>query len=181
MGRPAIKRTAIERSSLELFVEKGIDGTSIRDIAQRAGVTEGALYRHHKSKDDLARFLFEQAFATLDEPIHDVLTDDVPSETRVRDLVRELYGLLSRDSFHFHYAFHTNHILLEELRVGDRSLPNVLRRAAKDLVRNDLTLVLACGAILQYALAFRKGQISTSPAVAADQVSHAVIRLLREG
>jgi AcrR family transcriptional regulator len=46
------------RAAVELFVERGIDGTTIRDIAERAGVSEGALYRHFKSKDALAWNIF---------------------------------------------------------------------------------------------------------------------------
>jgi AcrR family transcriptional regulator len=48
----------IMRSAVHLFVERGIDGTSVQDIARRAGVSVGALYRHFKSKEDLAYHLF---------------------------------------------------------------------------------------------------------------------------
>lgn len=47
----------ILRAALKLFVKKGIDGTT-REIADKAGVSEGALYRHFKSKNDLAWHLF---------------------------------------------------------------------------------------------------------------------------
>lgn len=53
------KLPSVLRAALKLFNEKGIDGTTIRDIAKAAGVAEGALYRHYKSKDDLAWALFD--------------------------------------------------------------------------------------------------------------------------
>jgi AcrR family transcriptional regulator len=48
----------IMRAAVRLFVEKGIDGTTTKAIAAKSGVSEGALYRHFKSKEDLAYHLF---------------------------------------------------------------------------------------------------------------------------
>ena len=40
--------------STKLFLEKGFDKTSMRDIAEAANVSKGAIYHHFKSKDDLS-------------------------------------------------------------------------------------------------------------------------------
>jgi AcrR family transcriptional regulator len=40
-------------AALDLFTEKGFDGTSLREIAERLGVTKAALYYHFASKDDI--------------------------------------------------------------------------------------------------------------------------------
>ncbi len=39
--------------ALDLFIEKGYDGTSLREIAERLGITKAALYYHFTSKDDI--------------------------------------------------------------------------------------------------------------------------------
>jgi AcrR family transcriptional regulator len=39
--------------SLDLFIEKGFDGTSLREIAERLGITKAALYYYFSSKDDI--------------------------------------------------------------------------------------------------------------------------------
>ncbi|HXY28292.1 MAG TPA: TetR/AcrR family transcriptional regulator [Acidimicrobiales bacterium] len=39
--------------ALDLFIEQGFDGTSLRQIAERLGVTKAALYYHFESKDDI--------------------------------------------------------------------------------------------------------------------------------
>lgn len=39
--------------STKLFLEKGFDKTSMRDIAEAANVSKGAIYHHFKSKDDV--------------------------------------------------------------------------------------------------------------------------------
>ena len=39
--------------ALDLFIEQGFDGTSLRQIAEQLGVTKAALYYHFASKDDI--------------------------------------------------------------------------------------------------------------------------------
>ena len=39
--------------ALDLFIEKGFDGTSLREIAGQLGFTKAALYYHYASKDDI--------------------------------------------------------------------------------------------------------------------------------
>lgn len=48
----------IARAALELFVQDGFDAATTRQIAARCGLSEGAIYRHYASKDDIARELF---------------------------------------------------------------------------------------------------------------------------
>ena len=43
------------RAALTLFAERGLDGTSVRDIARAAGVQEAVIYRYFASKKALAR------------------------------------------------------------------------------------------------------------------------------
>ncbi|MEW5810530.1 MAG: helix-turn-helix domain-containing protein [Actinomycetota bacterium] len=51
---PAAQRRAmLLDAAAELFVAHGVTGTSIDDVATRAGVSKGAVYHHFASKDDL--------------------------------------------------------------------------------------------------------------------------------
>jgi len=49
----ASTRERILDVALDLFTEKGFDGTSLREISERLGVTKAALYYHFASKDDI--------------------------------------------------------------------------------------------------------------------------------
>ena len=51
----------------ELFTEQGYEGTSLREIADRLGITKAALYYHFHSKDEILTTLLEPAFVLLDE------------------------------------------------------------------------------------------------------------------
>jgi AcrR family transcriptional regulator len=46
-------RARIRDAALRLFAERGLDGTTIRDIAREAGVSGGLIRHHFGSKDDL--------------------------------------------------------------------------------------------------------------------------------
>jgi AcrR family transcriptional regulator len=46
-------RGRLESAALDLLTEKGFDGTTVADIAARAGVTERTFYRHFGDKRDM--------------------------------------------------------------------------------------------------------------------------------
>lgn len=53
--------------ALELFTEHGYDGTSLREIAERLGVSKAALYYHFKSKDEILYELVGGFMAQIEE------------------------------------------------------------------------------------------------------------------
>ena len=59
-------RERIQSIALELFAEQGYEKTSLREIAERLGVTKAALYYHFKSKEDIVRSFTEDYRAELD-------------------------------------------------------------------------------------------------------------------
>jgi AcrR family transcriptional regulator len=65
-GRRGDTRARIQQVALELFAEHGYERTSLREIAERLGVTKAALYYHFKSKEDIVRSFTEDYFGRLD-------------------------------------------------------------------------------------------------------------------
>jgi AcrR family transcriptional regulator len=59
-------RSRIQAVAVELFSEQGYDKTSLREIAERLGVTKAALYYHFKSKEDIVRSLIDDYFGRVD-------------------------------------------------------------------------------------------------------------------
>ncbi|WAH36074.1 TetR/AcrR family transcriptional regulator [Alicyclobacillus dauci] len=47
------KQIKIIQAAVEIFAEKGYSATSTSEIAQKAGVAEGTIFRHYKTKKDL--------------------------------------------------------------------------------------------------------------------------------
>ncbi|MEV6270714.1 helix-turn-helix domain-containing protein [Kribbella sp. NPDC051936] len=59
-------RARIQQAALELFAERGLQQTSLRDIADRLGVTKPALYYHFASREDLLNSLVEPMIADFE-------------------------------------------------------------------------------------------------------------------
>jgi AcrR family transcriptional regulator len=59
-ARSARTRGALLQAARELFAEKGFAATGRDEIAERAGVTRGALYHHFASKTEVAAGVVEQ-------------------------------------------------------------------------------------------------------------------------
>lgn len=59
-------RTSILKAALDLFAFKGVAGTTLSEVAQRAGVTRGAVYWHFDNKHHLLHCLHEEAVLPFD-------------------------------------------------------------------------------------------------------------------
>ncbi|MEV6636510.1 helix-turn-helix domain-containing protein [Actinoplanes sp. NPDC051470] len=60
-------RARIRDAAIELFAERGVGPATIRDIAERAGVSSGLLRHHFGSKDGLREACDEYAMAKMAE------------------------------------------------------------------------------------------------------------------
>jgi len=86
VGRPS-RENEILAAALSVFAERGYDGARVRHIAQRAGVSDAALYSHHKSKEDVALALFRRHIARYAEALEEVASDKRQTvEERIRGI-----------------------------------------------------------------------------------------------
>jgi len=118
-------KARIERAALHLFVEKSIEGVSTKSIAALAGVSEGLLYRHFKSKADLSQILMQAMHNRLTQMMRENM--DQSLEAAVCDIVRD-YALLADEDWTL-FAYH----LLNMHRYPNLAEDGPLRAAA-DLV-----------------------------------------------
>ena len=107
MARPS-REAEILDAALACFAQVGYDATRVRHIAQRAGVSEAALYRHHASKEAVAEALFATHMARFAERLDAVARDrTVDVADRVRGLARA--ALAARDDDPAAHAFVLGH------------------------------------------------------------------------
>ena len=61
-------RTQILEAALKLFSHRGYGATSVRDIAEAAGVSKGNVYHHFPDKESIFRALLDQYFQAMSTP-----------------------------------------------------------------------------------------------------------------
>jgi AcrR family transcriptional regulator len=92
-------RSRIQEVALELFIEQGYEGTSLREIAERLGVTKAALYYHFKTKEDIVASLMEDRLAAMTELVAWARSQP-PSQQLRREVVRRYAALLLEGKHH---------------------------------------------------------------------------------
>ena len=112
------RREALLCISLRLFSEKGFHGTSIRDIAREAGITEGLIYHYFQSKKDLLKAIVAASVddsevyqnsellesAPIDQALWKIGVDVLERLRKKKEIFRLMLaeaGLFERDGDHF--------------------------------------------------------------------------------
>ncbi len=147
-------RELILEEALRLFSEKGIKETTIRDIARAVGITEGAIYRHFESKDQIVYELFERYSGKLYEAISRAIEKHKDREERFRAVVSTFldFAFKNPDAFRYMNIFH--YLRGKEVK-GFKKIPfNLLRDIIEDLDREGLLKVQP-----EYALAMVTGTL----------------------
>ena len=102
-------KAGIEAAALELFVAKGVDGVSVRDIAEAVGMVPGNLYAHYRSKDDLVGQLFQAGYAEYAESLRDAATAPGGFRGRLEAMIRRICALHDEDETRFRFLLMTQH------------------------------------------------------------------------
>jgi len=85
----------IEAAALRLFIRRGFYGTSVRDIAQEAGVSLGNIYNYYRTKEQLFSSLvrrYGQKMGALQQKLLSPLLGDLdpPTLKRLAQAVRRI-------------------------------------------------------------------------------------------
>jgi AcrR family transcriptional regulator len=93
-GRPGYDLDSLLAIVVEVFNERGYDGTSMEDLAARLGISKSAIYHHVAGKQELLRLSVDRAldalFAVLDEPA----AGTGPAIARLEHVVRRSCAVL---------------------------------------------------------------------------------------
>ncbi|WP_029192494.1 TetR/AcrR family transcriptional regulator [Paenibacillus harenae] len=84
-------REKIQSAAMQLFVQKGFGSTNVQEIADKAGISIGLLYRHYKTKEDLFNELVEYARTGLRKVVALFESDESP-EKLMNQFVHEVYN-----------------------------------------------------------------------------------------
>jgi AcrR family transcriptional regulator len=87
-GRPdGDRRTQLIGVAGELFAERGFDATTVRDIAEAAGMLSGSLYHHFASKEAIVDAILSEFLETILERYERIAAMDVGPRAKVELLI----------------------------------------------------------------------------------------------
>jgi AcrR family transcriptional regulator len=89
-------RRRIVDAVVALHAEKGVIATRFQDIAQRADVALGTVYRHFPTLDTVVRACGERLLEITRPPAPEILADEPSPGHRLRRLVGELFAFYER-------------------------------------------------------------------------------------
>jgi AcrR family transcriptional regulator len=120
-------RQSILDAALRLFVEQGFTETTTRDIAKACSISEGAIYRHFSSKDEIGWELFHTSYAAMADRLQGLIdvAPDFPAAMKV--IVADLCKLFDEEPYRFRYLLLAQHNFLHRVTAKMKSPVKVLR------------------------------------------------------
>ncbi len=136
-NKQTVKQKKIIEVAIATFAEKGYSNTSTSEIAKKAGVAEGTIFKHYGTKENLLLSIMvpflKDIFPTMaDELIRELMNDECSFEEFLRALLTNRVTFLSENREIFQ-VFIKEMIYKEELK--NELLPYILEVASYRLVK----------------------------------------------
>lgn len=176
-------KSRVEHAAIELFAARGVDGVSIADIATAAGVSQGALYRHYRGKDEMAAQLFAAAYRRTGAELAAITTARHGFAARIGAMVGHFCVLYDRDPALFRFMLIAQHDLLPGIDDGRDSPAEAIEAAVAAAatsgeippVETSAAAAAIMGIVLQTALFRLYGRIAGPLAPRAPALTRAAL------
>jgi AcrR family transcriptional regulator len=103
------------------FLREGVDGASLRRIADDAGTSIGMVYYYYKTKDDLFLAVVDDVYQKLLADLVTALAPDVPCEQRLLRVYQRIAALSDRE-------FEVLRLILREALISSARLTSIAQR-----------------------------------------------------
>lgn len=181
-------RPKIERAALKLFVGEGVDGATTRDIAEQAGVSEGALYRHYKGKDELALSLFMATHDRLGQMVLEAAQTAGGLEEKVRAIVTAYCQLADEDWLLFSFHLLSIHKFLPHDTKRDDDPTTITENIVRGLIASGeipdgdpaLLAAMSLGVVLQAGQNKAYDRLPGPFSAHIDAFTRAIIAILKQ-
>ncbi|HUX94438.1 MAG TPA: TetR/AcrR family transcriptional regulator [Bacteroidales bacterium] len=87
----------IFEAATEVFVEKGMDGARMQDIANHAGINKALLHYYYRTKDHLFNAVFEMIAGQMFKKFAPVFDEKLTLEEKIRFFYREHITFLQKN------------------------------------------------------------------------------------
>lgn len=179
-------RERIETAALALFVGRGVDAATTREIAAAAGVSEGAIYRHFDSKDELAAEMFLKIHTRLATLIREAAREKRGIAEQTAAIIDAYCATADEDFplFTFHLLY-THRFLPTPEGVDNPvdAVEDIVSAAMKrrEIVKGDPAFIagLALGLVLQTALQIHYGRLERPLSQYASDLVAATLAIMK--
>lgn len=93
------RQNQIIEETIKLIHIKGIQGLTIKNISTEVGVTEAAIYRHFKSKDEILSTILDDFRLILNSEIQTVLKSDFPAIEKLKMVLNHLIDMFCSNPY----------------------------------------------------------------------------------
>jgi AcrR family transcriptional regulator len=111
-------KTKISNAALSLFIKKGIKGATVREISKRARIAEGTIYRHFKSKNDLALRLFLVHLESFRKRLADSVSNSSSPRDKLETLIKTFFEFAREKPEAYSYIMVGHHTELKNVPRG---------------------------------------------------------------
>jgi AcrR family transcriptional regulator len=186
MSRPIAKRQHVMEAALKLFVEKGIEGTTTREIAQLANAGEGTMFRHFESKEELAWHLFHENLNSFMKQLEDGLSKETTAKGKIRSMVQAGFNLYETDPTLCSFLLLTEHSaarrMPEDYQTPINFMVGVIEEGQRTgevrPMETHLAAAMVFGAIIRVPIFKRSGLVTQDLRQMVDEVTEAVWRIV---
>lgn len=171
-------RDALLRAAREIFTGEQAD-VRFEDVARRAGLGAGTLYRHFPNRDALIAAVFEQEVAALRDRAHHLLETSPPDEALaafLREMVDHMYGQRGLARTFFAASEAAGGELSDQGQVLEEVVAEMLRRGIEQAALRD---DVPAGALMLALHGIGIASVHSERRVEADGVIQLVIDGLR--
>lgn len=126
------RRDEIAQSAISVLLEKGFQETSVREIADAAGIGKSTLYDYFKTKEDILIFVTEKEVALLTRRAQEIAQKPEGVKERLRQVMQmHLDYLMQNKEFYLKLT-----VELQRLSLESQRRIQVKRYAYQDLLRD---------------------------------------------
>src|ERR1051325_631999 len=111
-------RHRIEPAAVPLFVDKGVADTTVRDIAGALEMSEGALYRHFPSKEQLVWQVFEREYVAFAGRLLTLAESESNARGKLAAMIRGFCRAYDENPTLFRFLLFVQHDQLRRLPSG---------------------------------------------------------------
>ena len=123
-----ISSSRVTGSAASPFGVSRVTETSVREITGAAGITEGALYRHYESKEELAWLLFSDHYIQLARKLEQLQAAEPTFRGKVDALIGHFAHVFDENPTLFAYLLLTQHNQVRKVPATMMTPPGVVRR-----------------------------------------------------